>query len=321
MKKDRNARNPAANIIFLIFALFACLFLAGNLLSQAVDDIRVRAVSNAGKSRVGIGERFIYSTIISSSHDIEVDMPKEDKIGSFEIKDRGVVRQGSLTGHRVKIWHELVVYETGEKVIPALKINYRFGQGQWHSIESNAVNIYVQSVFERSKIEADIRPIEPPVGLRFPYTFHIIAGIPVLFIVFYSAVFFIKYRKRMLEKKRRGPARNLRVYRKLSDKAALLNTKTEFKTYDFTGLSGLIREYLGLNFHMDYTRFTTEEFLSKISSHSDFYVKYGEDLSFLLRASDMVKFANYIPGAEDYKRAFLLTRSIIKDIPPNESQE
>jgi hypothetical protein len=181
--------------------------------------------------------------------------------------------------------------------------------------------VYVQSVFERSKIEADIRPIEPPVGLRFPYTFHIIAGVTVLFAIFYLIIFFIRYRNNILEIRKRGPARNLQAYRQLSDKVAFLNAKTEYTVGDFIGLLDLIRKYLGLNFDMDYKKFTTEEFLYGISSHSGFYSQYGEELSFLLRASDMAKFANYIPDTEEYKRAFLFAQSTIRNVPPKEPQE
>jgi hypothetical protein len=317
MKKNKNNRNPAGNIIFLIIALAAFLFFTNSILLQAADDIRVGAISNANKSTIRIGERFNYSTIVSSSHDIEVDMPKADKIGVFEIKDHGIIKKSTMAGYRIRIWYELVVYETGKKTIPGLTINYRFGHSPWHSIKSNAVNIYVQSVFEISKIESDIHPIEKPIGLRFPYTFHIIAGVFSLFVFSYFIIFFIKYRKYVLEKRKRGLAVNLQAYRKLSDRVKLFNAKREFKTADFIGLAGLIRGYLGFNFHIDYKKFTTEEFLHNISRNSDFYVKYGEELSFILRVSDMVKFANYIPEAEECKRALVLAQAVIKNVPPN----
>ena len=321
MAERKNALNLTRKIIFFACILFFCLPFNNSLFSYTGDNISIKAVSKVSKGKVSIGERLIYTTTIFSDQDVEIDVPETGKFGAFEIRDSGIIREKHLVGNRIKLWYALTVYETGKQIIPGLKINYRLGQDQWKHLQSNNVNIYVRSVFERSKIEADIRPIEPPIGLKFPYTFHIIAGVPLLIAAFYSVGLSIKYGKRILEKKRKGPAQNLLIYRQLSDKLALLAGRTEFNKDDFIRLSGIIREYLGLNFGMNFGRLTTEEFLHSIKRYNDFYIKYGEDLSFVLRTCDMAKFANHTPGLEEYKRIFSLAGEIKKNILPNETQE
>ena len=321
MAGRKNAFNLIWRITFLAGIIFFCLACSNIVFSFADKNVQVKAVSKVNRDRIGIGERLIYTATIFSGKGVEIDIPETAKFGAFELKDSRIISEKRLSGRRIKVLHELVSYETGKQVVPGLTINYRLGQGDWKQLRSNDVDVYVQSVFERSKIESDIRPIERPIGLKFPYTFHIITGIPLLLAAIYSVRSFIRYRKRILEKRRRGPARNLLVYRQLSNKLAAPGGKTGFSEADFIGLSGIIREYLGLNFGMDSSRFTTEEFIHSIKQYNDFYLKYGEDLSFVLRTCDMVKFANHTPQTEEYKRMFSLAKAIKENILPNEAQE
>jgi len=321
MAGRKNTLNPIWHTTFIAGIIFFCLACSDIAFLFADENIQVKAVSKLNRNKIGIGERLIYTTTIFLGKGVEIDIPKAAGFGTFELKDSRMISEERLFGRRIKVLHELVSYETGKQIVPGLKINYRLGKGDWKQLQSNDVDVYVQSVFERSKIESDIRPIERPIGLKFRYTFHIITGIPLLFAAIYSLRFFIRYRKRILEKRRRGPARNILVYRQLSDKLAAPGVKTGFGAADFIVLSGIIREYLGLNLGMDSSRFTTEEFIHSIKQHKDFYPKYGEDLSFVLRTCDMVKFANHIPQTEEYKRIFSLAGAIKENILPNEVQE
>lgn len=317
MAEKKNIPRFLSRTIFSIILLSSSLFYIDNLFPQDAGGVSVKAVSRAGKSKIGIGEIFIYTTTISSNRDIEIIIPAEDKMEPFEIRDSGMARKG----HRIQLWHELIIYETGKKVIPALSIGYRTADGQQGHVKSNAVDINVQSMFERSKIEADIRPIEGPVGLRFPYTFHIAMGMLLFIVAFYSLYFFLKKRKLILEKRKRGPASNLLAYRKLSDALSTLRGKSQPSREDFIMLSERLRGYIGLNFRIAFKELTTEEFLDTAKEKQNFYLKYSEGLSFALRTCDMVKFANYNPRTEEHQRLFVLSEDIRNNVLPDQAEE
>jgi hypothetical protein len=317
MAEKKNIPRFLSTTIFLIILLSSSLFYIDNLFPQDAKDISVKAVSRASKSKVGIGEIFTYTTIIFSNHDIEIIIPSEDRIGPFEIRDSGIAGDK----RRIQLWYELIIYETGKKIIPALSIGYRTAAGQHGQVKSSAVNIDVQSVFERSKIEADIRPIEGPVGLRFPYTFHISIGVLLFIVAFYLLYFFLKNRKLALEKRKRGPAGNLLAYRKLSDALSALRGKSQPGREDFIMLSERLRGYIGLNFRIAFKELTTEEFLGAVKEKQNFYLKYSEGLSFALRTRDMAKFANYNPRAEEHQRLFVLSEDIRNNVLPDQAEE
>jgi hypothetical protein len=321
MNESKNTRRPGFKKTLFVLLFFTCLFLTYDIFPQDTTDISIKAVSRANKTKIGIGEPFVHNTNIISGHDIVIDLPSEPNIGPFEVRKSGVIRKKHFNGYRIQLWHELITYETGKKTIPALVIEYRLADGQLNYIKSNAVNIYVQSVFERSKIESDIRPIEPPVGVKFPYTFHIIISLVlVLFFIFFLPIL-IRKRRIMLEKRRRGPADNILAHRKLSYELNALQKKPEFTKEDFVRLSGLLKEYIGFNFNIAFKKLTTEEFLYDLSQRNDFYSKYGEGLSFVLRLCDMAKFANHNPQAEEFKRLFLLSESVKDKVLPEQTEE
>jgi hypothetical protein len=279
---------------------------------------QVEAIARANKSRVGIGEEFSYEVIVYLDKGLEVEIPGIERLGIFEISGSDISRTNRFGRDALRLRYLLRAYETGKKVIPALEINYSLGQARQGSVKTNEINIHIESVFERQKIESDIKPIAQPIGLKFAYTRHILLGI-LLFFAFVVIVFiFLKYRDFLIDKKKRASARSLVLYKQIRND---INSAKEISSLDeryFIKLSELVKEYLMLIFKIGSFRLTTEEFLSNIRINDAFFTKYAEGLSFMLRTCDLIKFAHYKPETEEYKKAISLADNIMQDILPQE---
>jgi hypothetical protein len=304
---------PAVLFIFMAFILPV------NALDlQENHAVPVKAIARVDKLKVIISEQFTYEVVVYLDKGTEIEIPNMERLGVFEIKDSGLLRIGRFGRDMLKIRYSLRSYETGEKVIPGIKINYMPPGGGWKTIECNDVNVYVESVFERSKIEPDIKSIIPPIGLKFAYTRHIITGIFLFIVVCYAGFLFLKYGKLLIEKRNKAPARIFLLYRQLCDNLDIVSKEAAPDRDGFIKLTEVIKEYLILTLKISLPMLTTEEFLSSIRANNIFFKKYGEDLSFILRVCDLVKFANHKPEMEEFKRVISLGKHITRDILPQE---
>jgi hypothetical protein len=88
-----------------------------------------------------------------------------------------------------------------------------------------------------------------------------------------------------------------------------------FKEY-YSVLSGIVRAYIEACFEIRAPEMTTEEFL--ILSRSSEKLNEGQKkfLSELLQASDMVKFAKYIPFVDQARANLRLAKSFIQETRP-----
>jgi hypothetical protein len=307
--------------VFLVFLLMSAglVFSIDVLCQPSNDPVIIKAVARSDQSRVGIGQEFNYTIHLYMDEDLEIDIPKLETLGDFEIYDSDILKTRSFGKDVLQLHYRLRAYKTGELIIPGVEIQYYSqADNHWQSIQPNNVKINVESVFERSKIEADIKPIAQPIGLKFAYTKHILIGLLLSALFAFLVFVLLKYRKSVLEKKRRGRAPRVLLYKQMLTAIESLKKQQAINPEDFVELSGMVKDYISLSLKDNPQKLTTEEFLSYIIADTAFFNKYGEELSFILRKADLVKFANHKPETEECKRAVSLAENIAHDILPQE---
>jgi len=315
MQKQNPLQHISIVLLLSLFYIFCPLF-APDLFSE--DDItsNIKVVSSVNKRHIGIGEEIRYRVSAYLDPAVKLEMPALKEIGNFQVKNSWITRRKAFDRDAVNVWYVLVIYETGEQVIPGINIRYRRDEGPWQNVESKKIDIYVESVFERYKIEADIKPIESPIGFIYPYTLHILIS-SILFLVGSYLIFvLIKRRKKVLADSNDCAGQRVLFYNQLCKQAEIVSRNNDIRSDDFIKFADLVKRYLGLVLNIGNYEFTTEEFLNIARGHKKLFDKYGEELSFLLRVSDLVKFANYKPKPAERKEATLFIDNLIHDLAP-----
>jgi len=310
----RNRKN-----IFFIALCLCCLelFLAGIAFSESDLKDSPKIKVKISKRTVRLSERLNLSISLSAEPDVEVEFPKEEGVlGNFEIKD-SQTSQKQFLGKKIhtKIF-TIASYDTGEQAIPQIIIRYRKPGGIWHQAVTNKIRLNVESVFKRSKIEADVKPIESQVSFGWPYKWHIIIGLTLLAFV---AVLTLHLKKRweIAEKAKKDVRADMVSYANLTTLLGRLKTDKGIGQSAIIDLAELIKQYLELRFKLSKSSMTTEEFLDSIKIQKPFYSKHGEPLSNFLRRSDMIKFAHYKIDPQEYIQSVSWARELVKEIRPS----
>ena len=312
-------QNPLQYISIIFFLILLYTFspkCMANLFSESNITPNIRVVSRVNKKSTSIGEELRYDIYLYMDPATEIEIPTLKEIGNFLVKDSGMTRREDSIRDVVNVWYILAIYETGDQLIEGVDIKYKTREGIWRNIRSGKIKIYVQSVFERLKIEADIKPIEGPINLMFPYTWHIV----MCFMAFPFGVYlihaYIKKRRKVLADKRGYPGQRFLLYNQLCKDTQALKRNSDICGDDFIKYVDLTKRYLGSVVEAGNYEFTTEEFLNIVKVHKDVSSKYGEGLSFLLRVSDMAKFANYQPTPAQLRKAVSFVGNLIRDLTP-----
>jgi hypothetical protein len=88
----------------------------------------------------------------------------------------------------------------------------------------------------------------------------------------------------------------------------------------YTRLSDIVRQYLEGQLGLRAPERTTEEFLYEVSRDHSLSMEHGELLGTFLQESDLVKFAKFLPGADDMDRAFGAAEKFVRDTQPRAAE-
>lgn len=88
-----------------------------------------------------------------------------------------------------------------------------------------------------------------------------------------------------------------------------------FKEF-YSGLSDIIRMYFERRFHVKAPEMTTEEFLWSLNKSGHLSEPQTEILKEFLTSCDIVKFAKYVPRAEEGHRSFHLAKRLVDETRP-----
>ncbi|MBC7188339.1 MAG: hypothetical protein H5U38_15040 [Calditrichaeota bacterium] len=294
----------------------AGLMAGAALLAPAQAAITVE--SKVDRATIYIGDRIVYTVTVKRTADVVVEMPSLGaNLGMFEIRDYAV-KEPSKQGDLITEQTEYVIstFETGEFEIPPLTVRYHTAADTTRrELRTEPIKITVLSL--NPDQAGDIRDIKPP--LEIPRDWGRLlrrAGVGALALLLLAAavVAFIRYRKGkgLLPRKEKPPRPAHEVA--LEELDALVRSglleKGETKQF-YSELSEIVRRYIEGRFYVAALEMTTGEVLQAMEEAA-LGSEERELLRELLELSDLVKFAKYLPGAQENERAVHLAYDFVE---------
>jgi hypothetical protein len=290
-------------IIILFFIL---------LVSNVFPQGSIAVNSTVDRDRILIGDVITYSLIVERDADVEVVMPSlAQNLGMFEIRNYEVLEPQKVDGKTVEQTDYLIsTFDTGDYVIPDLEINYRVqGDSSWQVIKTEPIDIFVESL--NPDEAGDIRDIKPPLTPPRDYTM-LIWMIIFAVLIIAAILFAIYYIKRLREGKsiipRRStpprPAHEIAFEQLNALKKSDLIAQNRIKDF-YTEVSDTLRRYIQNRYFILAMEKTTSELLDDMAANG-LADEYNETVRSVLTQSDFVKFAKFIPPAEQHDNTWQL---------------
>lgn len=218
----------------------------------------------------------------------------------------------------------LQAFDTGYVFVPARMVVYTLaGAGGSDTTYTEALLLTVRGIPLNE--ESELMPIEPIVKTRLNwldfwpfYLFLLLIGVGV-------GIWYVVARKDHL-RLRQPPPPPVPPHRKAQRALDELEARElwqagETKTY-YSELSHILRTYLEGRFGIPALETTTRQIVGALSTKSGFDPGLGEELSQLLRLSDLVKFARAEPEADVHQRGLERVRDFVRlTVPHSPSQE
>jgi hypothetical protein len=275
--------------------------------------------ASVNRKQVTIGDPIRYTVEVSAAADAEILIPVlSGSLGDFTITDFGDAPTRKENGRVIVTrWYTLQIFETGDHLVPAPKVQYRPPGEELRDVEGEEVLVGVTSLLAQAKDATDIRDIKPPEEVPFDWRPYGIAAAAVVAVGLLGAGFFYVLnrprRQRVLPPR---PAHELAL-------AALNRLRTrhfieegKFEEY-YVQLSAIVRRYLEDGFHVRAPEMTTEEFLAAATSDGRLIAAHRRLLGEFLSQADLVKFARHLPTLKDSEGAYDAARRFIEETRPN----
>ncbi len=303
-----------------VFACLAVLFFSGRAFGDESPAnqplIEVRA--SVDRSVITIGDRITYSLRISHSDSLHIQQPGPGaNLGGFEIKDYHIADPIHRNGRTIqKFDYTIAVFDTGHYQIPPFPVAYSTGDStkNFKIIKSEPISITVKSVLTGDNDK--LADVKPPLPIPMNYRFWIIVGAAAALLALGGFFGYRIYRKRqkgepLFRKEMIRPAHEI-AFEELDRliKSDWLKQK-KYKAF-YSELTDILRRYLEHRFFISAMEATTAELMDALQELS-----LGEENLQLAKTvcdtSDLVKFAKYIPSADETDEMIRRVRQFIEN--------
>lgn len=294
---------------------------------QAFSAWGADVVVELDRTEATLAERLHLNLDVAAGEDTEIRFPETgDELGPFAVVQ---VRTGhpeldAANRTRIRRTYVLEGRLPGEQTIPPLRVGVRDREdaaAQAREIVTEALRVRIRSLLPGGPDVPDIRDIQPPVELpreRRPRAVWA-GGVLALALGVLAAARLRRRRSRTAPAAVRIPPHE-RAYEALERLVAEdLIGRGEIKIF-YRRISGILRSYIEDRFGLRAAEQTTPEFLDALRHNERLDRKYRALLSEFLRYSDLVKFAEEQPGADDIQNTFDGCRRFIAETaePPAE---
>jgi hypothetical protein len=295
------------------FSQLALVFLISLATALHAQD-KISVESTIDKQTITIGDRITYTVKISSDTSLVVDsLTVGTNLGSFEVKDykprQSAVKNGTRTSTES---FEITTFTTGDYQIPPVIIHYRTPSGEVKSVATDPLPIKVNSLLSGEQGE-DIKPLKPQK--EFPREFPTLWVIVGSVLIAGAALFFWLYRRarRPIDLSTAVADTRLPWEIALEELAKLresdLLARGEYKLF-YLELSDIFRRYLERRYGIYALERTTIEIIMEFRKLA--LAKEEEKVIHdFLEGCDLVKFAKYLPTAEDIERDYLTAKEFV----------
>ncbi len=267
-----------------------------------------------------IGDRIEFTVRVFTEKGQQVIVPeKGGALSNFIVKQRYQHEKQREGITITTIMYELVHYDVGWDTIPPITIIVRTGKKST-ALVTKAEVIEIKSIAPGMTGKEDIRPLRQQIGMKIPvWQYMTLLGI---FGCLVTAVLFLIWRKRRARVPEEAPSRPpwevaLEALERLSQKEA--DAPEEIKKF-YTELSYILRNYYEERFLFPAREHTTTEIMKRLRSIAALkpYVKKTGDL---LKKSDLVKFAKYLPASPASGAEIDLVKEIVAFTIEKEEEE
>jgi len=248
-----------------------------------------------------IGDPLVYSITISYPQNYKLVLPEErPDITNWNITDekREVIPSKPDTGiEQTTLRYTMTTYSTGTLVIPALIFTYTTETKEEKKIETQSIEITVESVLQKYGNQGDIRDIKGPARFKHPWWYYLWFLIPIAVLagiyIWYQQW---KKRKRGALAESSGPV--IPPHQKALEELQTLQNSgliAEGRIKEFyIALTNIIRDYLAGCYRVETRDRTTAELYHDLRARITDR-KYLGSLKDFFDSSDLVKFARYRP--------------------------
>lgn len=307
--------------IFLVFIIILLLPLFP--WAQEVKDPIVIS-GKASSSEIFIGDQFTYELKVEWQKGYEfLQLEPPLEMGKFELLEvKPQILSDKKEGENARIYsYTLSTYDTGEYEIPAFTITYKTPSGEEKKAQSQPIAITVKPILHTAEDTYDIRDIKAPFGIPAkPYLRNFLIGIGLVILVLAASAYFI--RRYFLAKRRKEPEEWIppRPIEELAmeeidalEKSTLLS-EGKIKEY-YTGISEIIRVYLGRRYRIKAIDLTSYELLC-VLEEKEIKDEVFKTLEGFFDTCDLVKFAKFKPEEPLHSAILEKARLIVNETTP-----
>jgi hypothetical protein len=272
--------------------------------------------ASADKTEVPVGGDVLLTLVLRHPPEGRFVSPPDTAFAPFDVIER---TEEKVSPTLTRLLIRLAAFRLpGEVEIPALTVQYQ-KEGGVESLSTEAIPVPI--VTSLTPEVTEIHDIKEPVDLMVPRDFRLLGWL--LLALLAALVAYLIYRKL---RKTPGPVETPlpapplpppdveaeAALRRLSEKGLI--KKGELGAF-YTELSEIMKRYAGRRFEVPYLERTTSEVLVDLRAK-----KLGaetiSDLRAILEASDLVKFAKFLPEASHAEGALAEARSWIQKTRP-----
>lgn len=313
----RGARIGACLAMALALALSSC---ASGGRDQDLEPAIAETYEAAGgrleltldRSSLTTAESLVLRLAVEADEGAAVAFPdSEDGFGEFAVIRDEEVSERLLDGGRVERVREYVLqpFLPGEYELPPLTVTLNGSD----SIASEELTIPVESVLQDPEA-ADLRDIAEPLDMPVPWWWWAL-GTLLLAVAAVAGLWWWKRRKERLAVPRVVPPHEvaLTALDALLAEGLLAGGAVELF---YLRLSDIVRHYIEDQFSLRAPEQTTEEFLAEMSRGPHIRRDHQTLLRDFLHRADMVKFAKFVPAAEETGGAVEAARLFIEQSVP-----
>lgn len=270
---------------------------------------------------VTIGTPFRYTMRITADKDIELLVPElTGAIGDFQVVDFGSAAPREERGRVVlERWYTLVTYKPGDAIVPGPTVQYRVPGSDLESVAAPDALVLVQSLLDTAgpTPPADVRDIKGPVAVPRDYRPLLWLGAGGLAVAALVAALYRLLNRRRAPAAAPRPVHEVALEALAKLRAARLLEAGRHEEF-YVRLSDVVRTYLEGRFHLRAPEMTTEEFLQAAQRDPQLTPPQRSSLGTFLSEADLVKFARYVPAADDAERAYRAAREFVQATAPPE---